>query len=104
MQMKIPKQVTVNKTKITVLQPDGLKVGRDVCRGGYDYSQPVIMVAKGNLKRTYKFTPSERANTFWHELTHAILHDMGEAKLNGDEKFVSAFADRLDQAIKTARF
>lgn len=102
--MKIPKQVTVGKTKIAVIQPDGLKVGKDICRGGYDYSQPAIMVAKKNLKQNYKFTPSERANTFWHELTHAILHDMGKDKLNRDEAFVSAFADRLDQAIKTARF
>jgi Zn-dependent peptidase ImmA (M78 family) len=102
--MKIPKQVTVGKSKIAVVQPDGLKVGNDICRGGYDYSQPVIMVAKGNLKRKTKFTPSQRANTFWHELTHAILHDMGENKLNHNEQFVSDFADRLDQAIKTARF
>jgi hypothetical protein len=40
---------------------------------------------------------------FWHELTHAILHDMGVACWN-DEKFVIAFSKRLDQAIKTARF
>lgn len=102
--MKIPKSIKVGNQRITVFQPDGLKVGKDVCRGGYDYAQPAIMVAKKNLKQDYKFTPSERANTFWHELTHAILHDMGEKKLNNNEQFVSDFADRLHQAIKTARF
>lgn len=42
--------------------------------------------------------------TFWHELTHAILEDMGEHKLNNNEQFVEAFSKRLYQAIKTARF
>ena len=56
---------------------------------------------KKNLKNGYKFTPSQRANTFWHELTHAILHDM-DSELNYDEKFVSAFSDRLSQAVETA--
>ena len=102
--MKIPKSVKVGKTKITVLQPDGLKVGKDICRGGYNYEENVLMVAKSNLVRNTKFSESQRSNTFWHELTHAILHDMGEDRLNHNEKFVSAFADRLDQAIKTARF
>jgi hypothetical protein len=39
---------------------------------------------------------------FWHEVTHAILHDMGANWK--DEKFVIAFSKRLNQAIQTARF
>jgi Zn-dependent peptidase ImmA (M78 family) len=42
--------------------------------------------------------------TFWHELTHAILHDMGEHQLNNRESFVEEFANRLARAIQTARF
>ena len=49
------------------------------------------------------FTKHEVGDTFWHELTHAILYDMG-CKLTHNEKFVTEFADRLDQAIKTAKF
>ncbi len=101
--MMIPKSLKVGKRKVTVLQPDGLRVGKDVCRGGYNMEDGILMVAKGNQDRNVKYSASERSNTFWHELTHAILHDMGH-KLNYDEKFVNAFADRLDQAIKTARF
>jgi hypothetical protein len=43
-------------------------------------------------------------DTFWHELVHAILNDMGEHTLNKDEKFVTGFANRLTKAIKSARF
>jgi hypothetical protein len=42
--------------------------------------------------------------SFWHELTHAILHDMKAKKLNDDEAFVINFSRRLHHAIKSARF
>jgi hypothetical protein len=42
--------------------------------------------------------------TFWHELVHAILVDMGEFKLNKREDFVEEFAKRLAKAIKSARY
>ena len=99
--MKIPKQITIGKNKIYVVQPAGLKIGNHACRGGYSAEDNTIMIAKKNLAMGYKFTPSQRTNTFWHEVTHAILHDMGH-KLNHDEKFVSAFADRLTQLVETA--
>lgn len=41
-------------------------------------------------------------DTFWHELTHAILNDMG-SNLQRDEAFVTAFANRLNQAVSTAK-
>jgi hypothetical protein len=102
--MKIPKSVKVGETKVKVYQPDGLEIGKDVCRGAYYRSDDIIVVAKGNPKRNELYKPDDRANTFWHELTHVILQDMGERRLNANEKFVSAFADRLHQAIKTAEF
>jgi hypothetical protein len=45
---------------------------------------------------------SDDPYVFWHELTHAILHDMGEDWRN--EKFVTGFSKRLTQAIHTAKF
>ena len=101
--MKIPKSVKVGKTKIVIHQPDGLKLDKDVCRGAYYRSDDMIIVAKGNPERNALYKADDRANTFWHELTHAILHDM-DNNLAFNEKFVSAFSDRLDQAVKTARF
>lgn len=39
--------------------------------------------------------------TFWHEVTHAILFDMGNP-LYKDEAFVNAFSKKLSQVIETA--
>lgn len=51
-----------------------------------------------------KFAPAQVQETFWHEVTHAILHEMGRDTLNRDEKFVTEFAHRLTKAINSARF
>lgn len=45
---------------------------------------------------------SEMSETFWHEVTHAILHDMGDP-LWKNEKFVTQFSKRLNQVIHTAK-
>lgn len=102
--MKIPNEVKIGKTKIRVLKPYAVRVGKDACRGCYNWATKEIHVANYTPSGKHKYSPSEKSNTFWHELTHAILHDMGEKKLNDNEQFVSDFADRLDQAIKTAKF
>ena len=101
--MKIPKQVIVGNTTVKIERLKSLKVGRSACRGSFDHSKKVISVASESPSGDLKFSTGDKANTFWHELTHAILDDMGN-KLAYDEKFVSSFSDRLDQAIKTARF
>ena len=44
-----------------------------------------------------------KAETFWHEVTHAILRDMGCHGLAGNEAFVTAFSTRLNQVVHTAR-
>jgi len=43
------------------------------------------------------------SETFWHEVTHAVLHDMHHP-LWADEKFVTEFSERLNQVITTAKF
>ena len=101
--MKIPKQVTIGNTPHLVCTEKQVVVGNKVCHGSFNEDTCTISIAKGNPLRGYKYDADERANTFWHELTHAILYDMGN-KLTHDEKFVTAFANRLDQAIKTAEF
>ncbi len=100
--MKIPKQVTIGKTKIKIDQPESLRVNKQACRGCFDRADNSIDVAKKDV-RGYAFSKSERSETFWHELTHAILHDMDNS-LSYNEKFVTAFSQRLDQAIRSARF
>jgi tRNA U54 and U55 pseudouridine synthase Pus10 len=100
--VKIPKQVTIGKTKIKIDQPVSLRVQGIPCNGCFDRSDNSIDVAKKDVQG-YKFSNAERSETFWHEITHAILHDM-KNKLSYDEKLVTAFSQRLDQAIRTARF
>ena len=100
--MKIPKQVTIGKTKIKIDQPVSLMVRGTPCHGCFDRADNSIDVAKQDV-RGNRYDKDERSETFWHEITHAILHDM-KIKLSYDEKFVTAFSQRLDQAIKTARF
>jgi hypothetical protein len=96
--MKLPKEVTVGRTRYRVTSPVEIKD----CRGIVDYDLQLIQVAKQNAYGAY--TTAERDETFWHELTHAILDDMGEDKLTRNEKFVTAFSQRLDKAIRTAKF
>ena len=101
--MKIPKQVTIGQTPHLVRTKNEVLVGKTICHGSFEEGTHTISIAQGNPDRGYKYTADERSNTFWHELTHAILYDMGN-DLTHNEKFVTAFADRLDQAVKTAKF
>jgi hypothetical protein len=96
--------------------PIRIRVGTQV------YSVDVVesMRRKATMGRTYydlgrieigahsnitgrKFTQAEIDDTFWHEITHAILYDM-DHRLYNDEKFVTEFAGRLAKAIKSAQF
>ena len=101
--MKIPKEVVIGNTPHLVCTKNSVVYKNAVCRGFFNEDEYTITIAKGNPLRGYTYDTEERANTFWHELTHAILYDMGN-KLTHDEKFVTEFSDRLDQAIKTAKF
>jgi Zn-dependent peptidase ImmA (M78 family) len=51
----------------------------------------------------FERTPERAYQTFWHELTHAILHEMNN-DLCSNETFVTEFANKLDGAIKSAKF
>lgn len=42
--------------------------------------------------------------SYLHELTHAVLWDMGKINLCCDEKFVTAFAKKLNNALHSAEF
>jgi hypothetical protein len=71
------------------------------CRGVCNYEAKTINIAARSAG--YAYTSSEQYNTFWHELTHAILKDMKHPQ-HTDEKFVSAFSDRLTSAVISAKF
>jgi predicted SprT family Zn-dependent metalloprotease len=67
------------------------------------YDMERIEIAKRNNVTNRRYTQDEIDDTFWHELTHAILYEM-QHRLYDDEKFVTEFAGHLAKAIKSAQF
>ncbi len=94
----MPTQVMVGKKKWSVhtLASAGDFGGRHMVLGSVAYGVRAIVVS-------YAQPAASMRETFWHELTHAILHDM-KSPLRSDEKFVTAFSKRLSRAIDTAKF
>lgn len=70
--------------------------------GEVNYPQQKIKI--GTKLKNRKVAKDEVQDTFWHELIHAILYDMGRYKLTKDEAFVSGLSSRLYKAIRSARF
>lgn len=88
--MIIPKEIKVGKRKIPVSKIKGMKL----IRGKYVWDQKIVI--------SDEYTQKQQYETFWHEVTHAILHEM-KHPLNRNEKFVTRFAQLLTQAITTAK-
>jgi len=92
--MQLPKSFELGQQKWVV-------VSRAVpARGVHVYGR--VYPYYGTIVVKYANRPqAQRSETFWHEVTHAILHDMKDPHWN-DEKFVTAFSKRLNQVINTA--
>jgi len=100
--MQLPKSIRVGKTRYPVVQPY-LLIPPDRA-GSVTYGQDIrvaIRILAGG--RITARSERQRSETFWHEVTHAILHDMG-SKLEANEQFVTAFSKRLNDAIHSAKF
>lgn len=91
--MKLPRRIRVGRRKYVVekqvFKPSWL-------RGVWNLEGRRIVIQRGYSKR-------QQAETFWHEITHAILHDM-KHPLYKNEKFVEAFSKRLNNTIHSAEF
>jgi len=87
----IPNRVLVGKTRYDIMV-------QAVPRKGFGciyFEQRVIQIAPR--------AASKMRLTFWHEMTHAILRDMGHG-LATNEHFVEQFSERLHKLIETAEF
>jgi hypothetical protein len=73
-------------------------------KGRISYTAQTIKLGERSNVTGRRYREEEIQDTFWHEVVHAILYDMGRDSLNADERFVTAFANRLTKAIKSARF
>ena len=71
--------------------------------GQVDYNSCLITVATHSSRSGRKFRHTEVHDTFWHEVTHGILKEMGH-HLWRSERFVTRFANLLTRAIESARF
>lgn len=98
--MKIPSEITIGKTVYKVKRPHTVQ---DPASYGRTYFDDKVVELAVYDKFGNKFSVDEVDNTFWHEVTHAILYDMGH-NLWDNEVFVTAFANRLSDAIDSAKF
>ena len=54
----------------------------------------------GEIKISTKTPSQTRLQTFWHEVVHAILDEIGAGELNNDEGFVDAFGKQIYGVMK----
>lgn len=64
-----------------------------------DYTTKKITLATRCGYTKIKYPIKERQIAFWHEVVHGILKDMRNP-LEGSEKFVEAFSERLTDVIR----
>jgi hypothetical protein len=65
----------------------------------FDKIQIANFITRG-VEQSY----TSKLNTFYHELTHAILKTMGEYELNNNERFVCTFSSLLTEAIRSFKY
>lgn len=96
MDFKIPEKLIVGSIEYKVDLKDSIDKEEDFgwwsCDGTIEIARSVGRVA---------VSESRKRQTFWHELTHAILHQMGKTDLNDDESFVNTFSSFLSGAVDT---
>lgn len=99
MYKKIPECIQVGGQHVDIIHEDYV-----------DGSCGLCSLAEGWIKIANKISidcfqsESCKVNTFYHELTHAILYTMGRPDLSEDENFVSCFSSFLTEAMKDAEF
>ena len=100
--MKIPKKIRVGDKWYSVEIVEAMR--EKGLMGKVYYPEQKIQIGRNSNRTGRRFKRSDVDDTFWHELVHAILDDMGYDTLNRNEQFVHGFAKRLTKAIETARF
>ena len=100
--LQIPKTIRVGNKRYSIEVIETML--RQRIMGTIDYDNRTIRLGRKSNVTGRTYTQAMMSETFWHELTHAILNDMGEDALNKNEKFVTGFSHRLTKAIRSARF
>ena len=100
--MQIPKNLKVGEYRYKVVRVD--QAPRKGTMGSVDVKTKTITLGQRSWLNSKAFKTEQVDDTFWHELTHAILFEMGRRRLWKDEHFVSQFATLLTKAINSAKF
>jgi predicted SprT family Zn-dependent metalloprotease len=100
--MKLPKKIKVGDKWYSVEVVEAMV--EKGFMGKVYYPEQKIKIGLSSTQTGKKYKTTDVQDTFWHELVHAILYDMGYDTLNRNEEFVHGFAKRLTKAIETAKF
>lgn len=100
--MKIPKSIKIGDHRYKIICVD--QAPNKGTMGEVDVKAKTITIGQRSWFSGKAFKTEEIDDTFWHELTHAILFEMGRQRMWKDEYFVRPFAALLTQAIKSAKF
>ena len=98
--MQIPKSFMLGKHRYTVRLQGQLPYGDwGKC---YPDAKLILVATHAKTGKPRKETgPQGLGVSFWHETTHAILHDM-DHPLWCNETFVTEFSRRLGQVVESA--
>lgn len=102
MKLQVPTTIRVGKHRYSIEVVEAMLRKHEMGRAHYDKRR--IEVGRKSNTTGKRYSNTQIMDTFWHEVVHVILNEMGEHSLNNDERFVTEFANRLTQAINTAEF
>lgn len=101
MKLPLPKSFQLFAHTFKVKESNDL-VQREGAVGIYRHAKQEITIQR-NIDGT-NLTETRIEQTYFHELTHAILGEIGEEELCQNEKFVDLFSQGLHQALSTAKY
>lgn len=99
--MKVPKSFSLHGQRIAVTMVDHLSSENNALGEARILKNEIALQQNTN---GFSLPQSQIEQTFFHELTHFILHHMGQDDLCAEEAFVDGFAALLHQALTTAEY
>ena len=97
----IPYRIRVGTKLYSIDVVESMRRKHEMGRTYYDMQR--IERGKNSNSTGRAYTDEEIDDTFWHELVHTILYEMGH-RLYNNEAFVTEFAGHLAKAINSAKF
>lgn len=98
MKYTIPKEVSFGEQTFVVEKKERMP---RFCLGRIHHNSKLIELGTRDALKNPR-TDEEMFDTYWHEVVHGILFEMGNDLWN-DEAFVSEFADLLVDSMKRAK-